>query len=250
MSILIAVPEDENNRLWEPRLDLEILCECKKCLPEDIYMTIMRRTERLENVLEGIEEATGIEYPTVVIMPFAMVGYPLEPMIYFAIMAWGRPTELGSAPFVALSAPALIYSSDKALTGIFLHELMHYVARSVVLALNLPVDLRTFISVQRSKDFMLRLAKIIVGNEELLELYKDHEEGREKPELAQAIESEWIEKGLPTLSSYSLKIIMAEAMYENYKFGVPIVIDGRLVNKYGLEVAKLIDETRYTYRKP
>ena len=248
MSILIAVPE--NNRLWEPRLDLEILCKCKERLPKDIYMTIMRRTERLGDILEKIEEATGIEYPTVVIMPFTMVGYPLEPMIYFAIMAWGKPMELGSAPFVALSAPALVYGSDKALTGIFLHELMHYVARSVALALNLPVHLRTFISVQRSKDFMLRLAKIIIGNEKLLELYKSYEEGHEKQELGQAIESEWIEKDLPTLSGCSLKIIMAEAMYENYKFGVPIVIDGRLVNKYGLEVAKLIDETRYTCRKP
>ena len=97
---------------------------------------------------------------------------------------------------------------------------------------------------------MLRLAKIIISSKELLELYEDHEEGLEKQELGRAIRSEWIEKGLPTLSSCCLKIVVAETMYECYESGVPTVIDGRLVDKYGLEVAKLIDETCYTYRKP
>lgn len=240
MSVRVLIPE--SGRIWEPRLDLKIYHKHGKDLPSGIRKAIRERLEELETILDRIEEVTDIEYPTIVLMPFAMVGYPIEPMIYFATVSWGRPTELGSAPFVGLSAPTLMCGSNKALVGLLLHELIYYVARSVAMVFKPPIDIPTFISIYRSKGFMLRLAEIIIGDKEMLRLYKEYERGDEKARLAKMTRSNWLDKGLPLVSYHDLGAIIAEMVFRQQESGLPLLIDGRLIDRYGDEVVKLIEE--------
>jgi len=213
-----------------------------KDIPSGIRKTIGERLEELEAVLDRVEEVTNIEYPTIVLMPFAIVGYPVEPMIYFATVSWGRSTELGSAPFVGLSAPTLICGSNKALTGVLFHELIHYVARSVAMVFELPIDISTFISIHRSKEFMLKLAEIIIGDEETLRLYREYERGEEKARLADTIWSMWLDKGLPSVNYHSLGTIIAEAVFRQQESRLPLLVDGRLIDRYGDKTIELIEE--------
>lgn len=187
-----------------------------KRISPDVWNRVLKEAEaavqRLSTTIKKIEEAVGIAYPKVEVIPLAIL-HPATQRIYFGAFGWMPDKEKRQLiPVVRLTLPALLYADEDTLICHLLHELLHYIDSAVLILTNrvrlfeLADDLKRRREVRmptkpRRPTIEARidgLARKWIRDKSLLTMFLEYETRPSmKNKLYDMIMEKWIKKEMP-----------------------------------------------------
>lgn len=100
----------------------------KKLIPEGVFNSVLNNVVRAEECVGKVEEASQLTYPLTVVEPVLKLLYFKERVAVAPVYAYTSPYYVGDRIklSVVVSAPLMMYASDRVLLACLAHELLHY----------------------------------------------------------------------------------------------------------------------------